>query len=283
MPNVRYFQKTGRWLLAGAFAILLADAPHAVAAEPATDGSTPGEPVTMLAAASLTEALSEIGERYRALTGAALRLSFASSSQAARQIEAGAPVDIFASANSFWMDYLVARGDVAAATRVDLLTNRLVAVAPAAADDCRIDFVAGGNLDSCLGASGRGAHGRLAVGDPDHVPAGFYARQALTALGLWPTYENRLARADNVRAALALVARGESALGIVYATDAAIVPGLRVVAVFPAATHDPIVYPFALVEEAKDRQAARRFFDYLSGPAALAVFVRHGFAANPAR
>jgi molybdate transport system substrate-binding protein len=258
----------GRALVAFALPILLA-VPAPVRA---------ADPVTVLAAASLADALTGIGDLYRGKTGEALRFSFAASSQAARQIEAGAPAGIFASANARWMDYLAGRGAIAPGTRVDLLRNGLVLVAPLEAANCtpRLDDPA--SIVACLGD-----HGRLAVGDPDHVPAGIYARQALTALGVWPDLEARLARADNVRAALALVARGEAPLGIVYATDAAIVAGVRVVATFPESSHAPIVYPFAIVAGAESDPAVRRAFAFLTDPQALTVFERFGFAANPAR
>ena len=241
-------------------------------------GGVAARPVTVLAAASLTDALTEIGARYAAATGETVRFAFSSSSTAARQIEAGAPADIFASANLRWMDYLAEKGAIAAGTRIDLLVNRLVLVAPATAGGDPVEPVDGSAIVARLGADGR-----LAVGDPDHVPAGLYAKQALTALGAWPVLAPRLARADDVRAALALVARGEAPLGIVYATDAAIVAGVRIVGEFPAAAHQPIVYPFALTADAADNPAARRFLAWLAGPEARAAFGRYGFAANPAQ
>jgi molybdate transport system substrate-binding protein len=241
-------------------------------------GSAAAQGVTVLAAASLTDALTAIGDRYRAATGETVRFAFSASSQAARQIEAGAPADIFVSANVSWMDYLIGKDAIDVATRTDLLVNRLVLIAPARDDACQPDAASvATTLERCLGASGR-----MAVGDPDHVPAGIYARQALTALGLWQRYEARLARADNVRAALALVERGEAPLGIVYATDAAIVDGVRTVGEFPAATHDPIIYAFALTAGPKEA-AVLRFHAWLAGPEALAIFAQYGFAANPAR
>lgn len=218
--------------------------------------------VTVFAAASLKNALEEIA-------GHGAVLAFASSAALARQIERGAPADVYISANEQWMDYLQRRGRIVTASRVDLLRNRLVLIAPAAS---RVQAVIapGFPLARLLG------EGRLAMGDPGHVPAGEYARAALESLGVWSAVQRRIAAADNVRAALALVSRREAPLGIVYATDAAIDPGVRVVAEFPAASHPPIVYPAALVAPGAKRAAAR-FLASLRGPAARAVFRKHGF------
>lgn len=231
--------------------------------------------VTVFAAASLTDAISAAGARFTEATGVRLRFSFAASSTLARQIEAGAPADLFASANQAWMDYLSERRLVVAATRSAPIANRLVLVAPADGSAVPIDLAAaeaGERLHERLG------DGRLAVGDPDHVPAGIYARQALESLGLWDALGRRLARADNARAALALVARGEAPLGIVYATDAAIAADrVTVVGAFPPASHRPIAYPFAVVSGAETRPPVMRLHRFLTGPAAAETFARFGF------
>jgi len=218
------------------------------------------------AAASLTDALQEAV----AASGLQARFSFAASSTLARQIENGAPADIFASADEDWADYLESRGKLVAGSRRSFLSNRLALVAPADRA-APLDLAAPGAFAARLGA------GRIATGDPAHVPVGRYAQQALTALGLWATAEPRLARAESVRAALALVERGEAPLGIVYASDA----GQRtpVVATFPADSHARIAYPFALVA-GRDRPANRALLEALASPPALAAFARRGFAVD---
>jgi len=230
-----------------------------------------GEPVTVFAAASVTDSLEAVAAAYVERGGAAPRFSFAASSTLARQVEAGAPADIVVSASRAWMDYLEARGLIDAASRTDLTGNALVLIAPPGAAPGPV------SLDGPGAILGRlGTEGRLVVGDTAHVPAGIYATQALGSLGLWPALEPRLALADNVRAALALVARGEAPLGIVYATDAAVAPEVRVVARFPADSHAPIVYHAAVVAE-RGTPEVRRLFDFLRGPKALAIFERFGF------
>jgi molybdate transport system substrate-binding protein len=218
--------------------------------------------ITVFAAASLKNALEEIAGHDAVLV-------FASSAALARQIERGAPADVYISANEQWMDDLQQRGRIVAASRLDLLRNRLVLIAPAAS---RVQGVIapGFPLARLLGG------GRLAMGDPAHVPAGEYARAALETLGVWGAVQRRIAAADNVRAALALVSRREAPLGIVYATDAAIDPGVRIVGEFPAASHPPIVYPAALIAPGAKRAAAR-FLASLRAPPARAIFRKHGF------
>lgn len=246
----------------------------------ALTGTARAEPLTMFGAASLTDALQEAGAAFEAETGIPVRFSFAASSTLARQVEAGAPADMVALASAEWMDWLAERGLVLADSLAAPIRTELVLVAPADSPAAPLDLAAGADLPALLGPDGR-----LAVGDPEHVPAGIYARAALEHLGLWPALEPRLARADNVRAALALVERGEAPLGIVYATDAAAVPGLKLLGRFPADSHPPIAYPFALVAPpdgaAPERMAAaRRFLDFLTGDAGLALFERHGFSRN---
>jgi molybdate transport system substrate-binding protein len=234
-------------------------------------GLAAAEPVTVFAAASLTDATTAVGEAWVAAGGEPPRFSFAASSTLARQIEAGAPADIYAAADRRWMDYLAARGLIAGDTRESPIGNRLVlvATADAAVGDVAIDA----DLDL---AAMLGEGGRLAVGDPDHVPAGRYARAALESLGLWAELAPRLARADDVRAALALVARGEAPLGIVYATDAAVSDDVAVVGTFAPSSHPPITYPFALVAGAEG-EAARALFAFMTGDAARAIYARFGF------
>lgn len=227
------------------------------------------EPVLVFAAASLKNALDDVAGRYQSATGRAVVVSYAASSTLAKQILAGAPAQIFISADQGWMDLLEKNDAIVPATRQPLLGNELVLVAPkdAVAD---ISLRPGVDLMPQLG------DGRLAVAETSAVPAGKYARAALEHLGIWSTLENRLAQAPDVRAALALVARGEAPLGIVYASDAAAEPDVRVLATFPPDTHAPIVYPAALTREAKDERAAA-FLDYLSSREAAAIFGRHGF------
>lgn len=227
--------------------------------------------VTVFAAASMADAMTEIADAYEAESGDTIRLSFASSSTLARQIEAGAPADLYASANERWMDYLEERHLIVPESRVSPFGNALVLVSPADAGGAALDPTDGGAIAEALGPDGR-----LAVGDPDHVPAGIYARQALESLGHWQALEPRLARADDVRAALALVETGEVPLGIVYATDARVSDGVAVVGTFPADSHAPIIYPIALVGP-NPTPAAEAFFDHLLGPAAAAVFQAAGF------
>ncbi|WP_340119753.1 molybdate ABC transporter substrate-binding protein [Pelagibius sp. 7325] len=231
-------------------------------------------PVTLFAAASTTEAVNEIAEAYAAATGGSIRPVVASSSTLARQIAQGAPADLFLSANVTWMDHLDGRQAIVPETRVALLSNRLVLVAPADSP-LRLRLSPDLDLGALLG------DGRLAVGDPAHVPAGIYARHALEALGLWAQVEDKLAQSANVRAALALVDRGEAAAGIVYETDAAIAPRVKIVDVFPSEVTPAITYPLAIVA-GHDSPAVRRVYDFLTGDAAAAIFRKYGFTRTPA-
>jgi molybdate transport system substrate-binding protein len=230
---------------------------------------TPQRPeLLVFAAASLTEVLGELARDFEASSGARVRLSFAASSLLARQIEAGGRADVFISADQDWMDYLAARGLIVDSTRRDLAGNSLVLIAPAQSN-LRLELSKGLALADAL----RG--GRLSVADPDTVPAGRYAQAALASLGVWRQVEDRLARADNVRAALNFVARGETPLGIVYATDAWIAKGVRIVGTFPEASHPPIRYPAAATNSAGP--VAPAFLDFLASSEAAAVWKRHGF------
>ena len=225
--------------------------------------------VTVFAAASLTDAVTDIAAAFEAETGHRAIVSFAASSTLARQIEQGAPAAVYVSANQAWMDHLDALGLLAPDSRVDLLGNRLVLVAPASASP-RPDPGPAFDVAAALG------DGRLAIGDPDHVPAGAYARQALQAVGAWPALAGRLAPMADARQALTLVARGEVPLGVVYATDAASTDRVVTVATLPADSHDPIVYPAALIADQAD-DAAETFLDFGRGPAAGEIFEEHGF------
>ncbi len=232
------------------------------------------EPPTVFAAASLTDAMEAAGKAYEEKTGHLVRFSFASSSTLARQIEAGAPADIFASANEQWMDYLQERQLIEEDSRVSPISNGLVLIAPLDSDLSDVTVSRDTDLAAMLGDEGR-----LAVGDPAHVPAGIYARESLESLGLWDATEPRLARADDVRAALALVARGEAPLGIVYSTDAKIDDEVKVVGRFPADSHKPISYPFAVVKDAQGDDVDA-LFAFLTSEAALKIYEQYGFRAN---
>jgi len=226
--------------------------------------------LTVFAAASLTDVLQEIGESYRAKTGVAVRFSFAASSALAKQVETGAPADAFVSADLEWMDYLANHGSIDLKTRRNVAGNELVLIAPAGSG-VKLAIAKDFPLAAALGK------GRLALADPASVPAGRYAQAALTSLGVWAEVEPHLAPAENVRAALALVSRGEAPLGIVYRTDARVDPKVEVVGAFPAGSHPPIVYPAARL--ANGAAEAAKFVDFLASPEARAVFARYGFTA----
>jgi molybdate transport system substrate-binding protein len=235
--------------------------------------------VTVFAAASTSAALEDLAERYMAAGGGRIRMVFAASSTLAKQIAQGAPADLFLSANPAWMNYLTERGAVDPMSRVDLLGNRLVLIVPLTG--------AGksnhpGEVDSAWLADlvlGEGS-GPLVIADPGHVPAGMYGKAALDALGLWQKLAGRAVRTADVRAALALVDRGEAAAGVVYATDAAISHKVRIVGRFPAGSHPPIVYPLALIA-GRPSAAALRFYDHLLSAEAAEVFRAHGFLVPP--
>jgi molybdate transport system substrate-binding protein len=232
----------------------------------AADADKPS--ITVFAAASLTNALQELGDGFTKQTSIPVRFSFAASSTLARQIENGAPADVFLSADLEWMDYLQMRNLIRADTRHDVLGNRLVLIAPADSKT-KLKIEPRFPLAAALGT------GRLATGDPDSVPVGRYAREALTNLEVWKDVGDRLVRADSVRSALAFVDRAEAPLGIVYETDALIDKRVRVVDVFPAGSHKPIVYPIALTSAAKPDAA--RFVAYIRGPAGVVAFKAYGF------
>ena len=227
------------------------------------------ESVTVFAAASLKTALDDAAAAFQARTGIEVKASYAASSALAKQIENGAPAHIFASADLAWMSYLDGKGLIEPGTQVNLLGNALVVVAKA---DAALDKLPLTPEGLTIALAGR----RWTTGDVKAVPAGVYAKEALTTLGLWETMEPSLAPAENVRAALAFVSRGEAALGIVYETDVRADPGVKVVARLPGDTHEPIVYPFALTSAATG-DAPARFLAFLESPQARPFFERQGF------
>jgi molybdate transport system substrate-binding protein len=227
---------------------------------------------TVFAAASLTDAMKALGEVWRERGRAAPRFSFAASSALARQMEQGAPADIFASADEPWMDYVQSRGLILDNTRTSPLANELVLVAPADTSQGPLAITRGTDLLALAGPNGR-----IATGDPSNVPVGKYAQAALAWMGQWDKVSPRLARAENVRAALLLVERGEAPLGIVYATDAAASRGVKVIGSFPAESHPPVTYPFAIMRRAAGSQEARDFFAFATGRDAAGTYRRFGF------
>jgi molybdate transport system substrate-binding protein len=227
--------------------------------------------VVLFAAASTTEPLSEIVHHYEAEGRGDVAVSFGSSSTLAKQIENGAPADIFLSADEAWMDYLAKRDLVSRETRTNYLRNSLVLIAPQDSE-LAVTIAPGFPLAASL------HNGRLAMGDPDHVPAGIYGKAALEKLGVWKSVEPQVVRANDVRAALAYVERGEAAAGIVYATDAAHAR-VRVVGTFPESSHPPIVYPLAKVA-GHDDPAVRALLDYLRSDKVKKIFEEYGFKSD---
>lgn len=231
----------------------------------------PQRPITVFAAASLKESLDEAAVAYERRTGTPVKVAYAASSALARQIEQGAPADVFMSADLDWMDHLQQRALLDDASRRNLLGNRLVLIAPRDAKGGEIALKPGVDLRPRLG------NGRLALALTQSVPAGKYARAAFEKFGVWTQLAPQVAEAENVRAALLLVARGEAPLGVVYASDAIAEPRVRVVGRFPAGSHPPIVYPVARLRASDHRQAAA-FVRWLSSPVADAIFRRRGFS-----
>lgn len=226
-----------------------------------------GDKVTVFAAASLTNALSDISAAYEKEKEAKVTQSYAASSALAKQIENGAPADIFISADTKWMDYLQDKKRIDAASRSNLLGNKVVLIAPKGRG-FKVDFNAGFDFAKAF-------DGRLCTGDVEAVPIGMYAKQALGNLNWWNAVKTRIVGAQDVRAALAFVARGECAAGIVYETDAKVSDRVEIVGVFPAETHTPVVYPVARVAGAKNSDSA--FLSYLKSPLAAEVFRKYGF------
>jgi molybdate transport system substrate-binding protein len=225
--------------------------------------------LTVFAAASMKNALDDIDAAFTAKTGVKVNASYAASSTLAKQIEQGAPADVFVSADTDWMDYATSKKTINEPTRVNLLGNSIVLIAP---KDSKIDNVTiapGFDLAKLAG------DGKIATGDVKAVPVGKYAKAALEKLGAWTAAEPKFAMAESVRAALTLVARGEAALGIVYATDAKVEPGVKIVGSFPTDTHPPIIYPVAATTTAKPE--ANAYLDYLRSAAAKTVLEKYGF------
>ena len=247
-----------------AAAVFLTAAGHALADE---------AKITVFAAASLTNAMQDIASAYKKEKHVDVVSSFASSSTLARQIEAGAPADLFISADQKWMDYAVDKKAIDTATRETLLGNSLVVVAPKSSSTGEIAINAQTNWTRLLNG------GRLAVGNPDHVPAGIYAKEALQKLGAWETLSPKLAPAEDVRGALALVERDEAPLGIVYGSDAVASKGVKVVGTFPEDSHKKVEYPLAIVDGHKNATVTA-FYDYLKGPQASAIFKHYGFTTR---
>jgi molybdate transport system substrate-binding protein len=268
MRYIRLYITSGRGLLKVCGSLL---GPALVAAIfPCVAGATD---TLVFAAASLREALDEQARQFAFASGNKAVVSYGASSILAKQIENGAPASLFISADREWMDYLVVRRLVDVRSRVDLLSNRLALIAPAGSD-VQVRITRGFPLAALLGRE------RLAMADPDHVPAGKYAKAALETLDVWTGVADKIARAMDVRAALVLVARGEAPIGIVYRTDALADRRVRVVGEFPVTSHAPIIYPAALT--ASDRgPAGSEFLDFLRARSSRAVWEKYGFGVLP--
>ncbi|MGT3241523.1 molybdate ABC transporter substrate-binding protein [Yersinia enterocolitica] len=254
------YGKVNKWVASAA--LLVAFSSSAMAAD-----------ITVFAAASLTNALQDIAAQYKKEKQVDVVASYASSSTLARQIEQGAPADLFISADQQWMDYAIDKQQMVANTRYTLLGNELVLIAP---KDSKITKVA---IDKKTDWKKLLEGGRLAVGDPDHVPAGIYAKESLENLGAWATLAPEMARANNVRSAMALVERAEAPLGIVYGSDAIASDKVKVVGVFPEASHKPVEYPMAIVK-GHENPTVTAFYDYLKSPAAAIIFEKYGFTTR---
>src|SRR5579884_3381888 len=226
--------------------------------------------ITVFAAASMKNALDDVDAAFTQQSGIDVVASYDASSALMKQIEGGAPADVFVSADLKWMDYGAQKKLIKDDTRVNLLGNTLVLIA---GKDSRIDHV---TIAPGFDLAGLAGNGRIATGDVQAVPVGIYAKAALEHLGVWPSVESKMAMTANVRAALVLVARGEAPLGIVYSTDAKVEPGVRVVGVFPDDSHPPIVYPVAATADAKPE--AKSYLNFLRSSAAKAIFENYGFS-----
>ncbi len=251
-------------LAAFAAAIALAAAPHAARAQ--------DQSITVFAAASMKNALDDVDAAFTKKSGVKVVASYDASSALMKQIEGGAPADVFVSADLKWMDYGSQKKLIKDDTRVNLLGNELVLIA---AKDSKIGNV---TIKPGFDLAGLAGDGRIATGDVKAVPVGIYAQAALQKLGVWSAVEPKMAMAANVRAALILVARGEAPLGIVYATDAKVEPGVKVVGVFPEKSHDPIIYPVAATTGAKPDTAP--YLAFLRSQAAKSIFESYGFSAS---
>ena len=225
--------------------------------------------ITVFAAASMKNALDEVDSLFTEQSGIKVVASYAASSSLMKQIEQGAPADVFLSADIDWMDYGIKHNLIKNDTRKDLLGNRLVLIAAKDSKIGNVSIAPGFDLAALAGS------GRIATGDVRAVPAGLYAKAALEKLGIWSSVESKIAMAENVRAALVLVARGEAPLGIVYETDAKVDPSVKIIGVFPEDSHPPIIYPVAMTKDAKPDAA--QYLAFLTTPKARAVFERYGF------
>ena len=225
--------------------------------------------ITVFAAASMKNALDEVDGLFTKQSGIKVVASYAASSSLMKQIEQGAPADVFLSADVDWMDYGIKHNLIKNDTRKDLLGNRLVLIAPKDSKIGNVTIAPGFDLAALVGS------GHIATGDVRAVPAGLYAKAALEKLGIWSSVESKIAMAENVRAALVLVARGEAPLGIVYETDAKVDPSVKIIGVFPEDSHPPIIYPVAMTKDAKPDAA--QYLAFLTTPEAKAVFERYGF------
>ena len=225
--------------------------------------------LTVFAAASLKNALDDVNAAYTAKTGVKIAASYASSSALAKQIEQGAPADVFISADTDWMAYAIGKKTINEGTRVDLLGNKLVLIAPKESDISTVQIGPGFDLAKLAG------DGRVATGDVASVPVGKYAKAALEKLGSWTTAAPKFAMADNVRAALTLVARREAVLGIVYETDAKVEPGVKIVGSFPQDSYPPVIYPFATTATGKPE--ATDYLAYVRSSASKTIFEKYGF------
>lgn len=250
------------FVLVAAFSILLA----AAAPPSALAGG-----IVVFAAASTTDAVTEIGALYRQKGLGSIKGSYASSSTLAKQIEQGAPADVFLSANTQWMQYLDTKGLVEKGSRRNLLRNRIALIVPQDSPVKAFEIKQGADVLSLLGKDGR-----LAVGDPAHVPVGMYGKQALENLKIWDLVKDRIAPAKDVRAGLALVERGEAPLGLVYESDAVVTNKVRVIGVFPVGSHTEVIYPVGAVA-GKNVAEAKAFIEFLTTPEARAVFKKYGF------
>lgn len=226
--------------------------------------------LTVFAAASMKNALDEVDNAYTAKSGVKIVASYAASSALAKQIEQGAPADVFMSADTTWMDYVKDKKAVNEPTRVDLLGNSIVLIAP---KDSKIDKI---TIDQGFDLAKLAGDGKVTTGDVKSVPVGKYAKAALEKLGAWAAVEPKMAMAENVRAALALVARNEAVLGIVYSTDAKVEPGVKIVGMFPASSHPAIVYPVAATSNA--HKDAADYLAFLRSSEAKAIFEKYGFS-----
>lgn len=225
--------------------------------------------ITVFAAASMKNALDEIDAAYTAKTGVKFSVSYAASSVLAKQIEQGAPADVFVSADTDWMDYAISKKAINEASRVNLLGNSIVLIAPQESKVDNVTIAPGFDLAKLAG------DGRIATGDVKSVPVGKYAKAALEKLGAWQAAAPKFAMAESVRAALTLVARGEANLGIVYSTDARVEPGVKIVGTFPTDSHPAIVYPVAATATAKPE--TNDYLAFLRSAAAKTILERYGF------